>query len=43
MHNIMAQYTLVEITLLISPYKILSNDSNGHGCYFLQIIILIFE
>jgi hypothetical protein len=25
---------LVEITLLINPYKVIQNDSNGHGCYF---------
>jgi hypothetical protein len=27
---------LVEITLRITPYKILENDSNGHGGYFLK-------
>jgi hypothetical protein len=25
-----------KITLLINPYKIFSNDSNGHGCYFFK-------
>jgi hypothetical protein len=25
---------MIENTFLVSPYKILSNDSNGHGCYF---------
>jgi hypothetical protein len=25
---------LAEIALIISPYKIFFNDSNGHGCYF---------
>jgi hypothetical protein len=25
---------LIEIILLTSPYKILSNDSSEHGCYF---------
>ncbi len=33
----------IEITLPISPYKIFLNDSNGHGFYFLNVIILIFE
>jgi hypothetical protein len=23
----------IEITLLVSPYRILLNDSNGHNCY----------
>jgi hypothetical protein len=34
---------VAKITLPINPYKIFLNDSNGHGCYFLDIIILIFE
>jgi hypothetical protein len=34
---------VIEITLLINPYKFFLNDSNGHGCYFFNIIILIFE
>jgi hypothetical protein len=32
-----------KITLSISPYKIFLNDSSGHGCYFFQCIIIIFE
>ncbi len=30
-------------TFLINPYKIFLNDSNGHGCWFLNINILIFS
>jgi hypothetical protein len=39
MHRVNAWYSgsiLVEITLLISPYKIILNDSNGQGYYFLK-------
>jgi len=25
---------VAENTLLMNPYKIILNDSNGHGCYF---------
>jgi len=32
---------LVEIALPISPYKILKNDSNGHGYYFNIWIIYV--
>jgi len=34
---------LIDFTFLPSPYKLFKNDSNGHGCYFKKIIILIFE
>jgi hypothetical protein len=34
---------LIDFTFLTSPYKVFKNDSNGHGCYFKKIIILIFE
>jgi hypothetical protein len=34
---------LTKITLLINPYKILSNDSNGNDFIFKNVIILIFE
>jgi hypothetical protein len=26
----------IEVTFPTSPYKIVHNDSNGHGCYFLK-------
>jgi hypothetical protein len=44
-HKVDANYDgsiLAKITLPISPYKILLNNSNGHGYYFKNVII-IFE
>ncbi len=32
----------IKVALFISPYKVFSNDSNGHDFYFLNVIILIF-
>jgi hypothetical protein len=30
-------------TLIINPYKIFLNDSNGHGYYLKNINVIIFE
>jgi hypothetical protein len=46
-NRVNAQYSglnAVENTLPMNPYKIIYNDSNGNGCYFLKNISnLIFE
>jgi hypothetical protein len=34
---------VIKNPLFISPYKIFLSDSNGHGCYFRKVSIVIFE